>query len=582
VGNNNIERIRLLIELSDNYLNVDTGKSKSHALEALHLAQNAKSEVALAAVYNTLGNCYRVTNNPYRAHVNYRNAEKLFLKHHDSENLYKIYNNLLLLFLDLEDAENVAYYAGKLQELAAEQNDLSTEIQALFLLGWARFEDKEGDEAMDFFLNMYKKSLPLNATITHFIAVHCGNILIMRNQPGEALKYLLPALKYFEDEGTLVMPELYGYLAESYTMINRVDSAEFFIEKAQNSPLVTDDTRLILYRSRSALDYIKGDHKSALTFYKLYHNLSDSIAKTGRTTEMARIKLWHEFDQKELEKTLLQQDYEKQRKFSQVLSIAMAIILALLALTIYFYRKIIESNRVLNDKNHEMEELHSVKDKLFSVVAHDLRGPIATLMAVLNLSRSNTLDAATQAQLLIDASKRVDDVNGLLDNLLRWAKSQMQGLAASPVYFNAQEGSNTVTNPMQNVAVSKKIALDDRIGNHQIYADRDMFATVVRNLTANAIKYTSAGGEVTLSSHLVDDMLVISVMDSGTGMPPEVQNKLFKLSVTKSQRGTDNEAGTGLGLVLCADFVKANGGKIWFNSVPGEGSTFYFSVPVKS
>jgi len=184
--------------------------------------------------------------------------------------------------------------------------------------------------------------------------------------------------------------------------------------------------------------------------------------------------------------------------------------------------------------------------------------------------------------LLQDISNRVDGAFGLLDNLLRWAKSQMQGMVPAPAYFDVQVESRAVTDILQDVAAAKKMILNNRTEKQEIYADHDMFSVVVRNLTTNALKFTSAGGEVTIDSELSDGMLVVSVKDTGTGMPLEVQDKLFKLSETQSQRGTNNESGTGLGLVLCADFVKANGGRIWFTSVQGEGSTFFFSVPVKS
>ena len=158
----------------------------------------------------------------------------------------------------------------------------------------------------------------------------------------------------------------------------------------------------------------------------------------------------------------------------------------------------------------------------------------------------------------------------------------MQGQVVSPVYFDVQNEIHAAIDSLQEIAAAKMVSLKNRAGNQEIFSDRDMFAVTLRNLMTNALKYTSAGGKVIIDSELSDDMLIISVKDTGTGIPQEVQDKLFNLSETKSQRGTDNESGTGLGLVLCADFVKANGGHIWFTSVQNEGSTFFFSIPVKN
>ena len=255
--------------------------------------------------------------------------------------------------------------------------------------------------------------------------------------------------------------------------------------------------------------------------------------------------------------------------------VLLAIIFVLLFASIYFYVKIIEKNR-------ELKRLHTVKDKLFSVVAHDLRGPIGSMTSLLKLTSTKKMDTETQTQMLKEISKRVDDVYGLLDNLLRWAKNQMKGMVLSPVFFDVQNETRAVTNSLREIAAGKMIALNNRTEQQMVYADRDLFSVVVRNLTTNALKYTSKGGEIIINSELSGNMLVISVKDTGTGMPQDVQDKLFKLSETKSQRGTDNEKGTGLGLVLCADFVKVIGGNIWFTSKEGEGSTFFFSVPLKN
>jgi len=282
---------------------------------------------------------------------------------------------------------------------------------------------------------------------------------------------------------------------------------------------------------------------------------------------------------------LFQQQEKKQmrRLYWSLLGISLLLMVLLISIVLFFRqnRKLSSISRALSSANKELKELNFVKDKLFSVVAHDLRSPIVALMTLLKLVNANKMNTEKQAQLLKDVSIRVGNTFGLLDNLLRWAKSQMQGMSPSPKYFDVQEQSQAVTDTLQSFAGAKMITLNNHIEKHQVFADHDMFTVVIRNLTTNAIKYTSANGTITLESERSDNMLVISVKDTGTGMTQEVQNKLFKLSETHSQSGTENETGTGLGLVLCADFVKANGGNIWFTSKKGEGSTFFFSLPVK-
>jgi len=282
---------------------------------------------------------------------------------------------------------------------------------------------------------------------------------------------------------------------------------------------------------------------------------------------------------------LFQQQEKKQmrRLYWSLIGISLLLMIFLISIVLFFRqnRKLSSISRALSQANNELKELNVVKDKLFSVVAHDLRSPMVALMTLLKLVNTNKLDTEKQARLLKDVSIRVGNTFGLIDNLLRWAKSQMQGMVLLPTYFDVQKQSHTVTDTLQSFAFVKKITLNNHIGNHEVYADQDMFTVVVRNLTTNAIKYTSANGTVTLDSELSDNMLIVSVKDTGTGMTQEIQDKLFKLSETQSQNGTNNETGTGLGLVLCADFVKANGGNIWFTSCKGEGSTFFFSLPVK-
>ena len=601
IKGNDLEKGMLLLDISEEYMLIDTTKCLMYMMEALHLAQKTGLEKIERDAYFALGNYYSLTDQPYLSYINYKKVEKLYLKHNDRNRLCGLYHNLMTLFYEIEDMDNVAYYADKILETVAEHYDLTTLMPkdvsfdtltlsdrpynltslifgAQFFKGMARYQNNDSQEALDYFLDMLRKSILLNTEYSYpcFVAWQCGKIYIQQNQPREALRYLNWVREDFEareESGNL--PSAYAYIAEAYAMLHQTDSAEYFMNRAWEFPMVYEDTKLELYRVRSMIDFNRNDYRNALESYKKYHYLSDSLSKAGKTAEIAQMRNWYELEQKDNENMLLQQEHQKQRTLIFILQGALAIIFVLFAIAVFFYRK-------NHKKNRELKELHGVKDKLFSVVAHDLRSPIGSLMSLLMLANENMLDAEMQAQLFKDISNEVDDIYGLLDNLLRWSKSQMRGIVPTPTYFDAHEASCEVTDTLQSIAASKKIVLVNSIERLHVYTERDMFSVVVRNLTTNALKYTSAGGEVTLSSELSgNNMLVISVKDTGIGMPKEVQDKLFKLSETKSRRGTKNESGVGLGLILCADFVKANGGSIWFTSKQGEGSTFSFSIQVK-
>jgi len=586
----NQEKADLLLDLSFAYLYVDTAKCRALAIEALELAQTLgkKSSETKARAYSALANFYTVNNLFYQAHIHYIKAEKIFLELENKDMLYRMYSHMIVMFTNMDDLENALYYANKVLTMTTVKTEWKYVIFAQQVLGEARFRDNMGQEALDYFLNLYQKALHIEDSLgvvrymSSQVGQSCAEIYINMKRYQDALPYFHRLIAYLQSQSNIINTSVvYGRLAYLHSMMHHVDSAEYYINKVMNSHQIINYI-YPTYLASAKVDSIKGNYQSAFANIQKYYHIKDSLSKEEKTTEMARLKVWHEFDQKELEKTFMQQEYQKQRKMILILTISLVMILVLLAIAIFFSRKITEKNHEITEKNHEMKELHTVKDKLFSVVAHDLRGPVAMLTSVLKLTHSIGLDIETQVQLLSDVSKRVDDVHGLLDNLLRWSKSQMQGFVPSPVYFDVQDESRLVTDGLQAIAANKQIVLENRIEQQQVYADRDMFAVVVRNLTSNAIKYTSANGMVILDSELSGNMLTVSVKDTGTGMSQKVQDTLFKFNETRSQHGTSNESGTGLGLVLCADFVKANGGRIWFTSVLGEGTTFFFSVPMRN
>ena len=225
------------------------------------------------------------------------------------------------------------------------------------------------------------------------------------------------------------------------------------------------------------------------------------------------------------------------------------------------------------------------RDKLYSVIAHDLRSPMGSIKMVLNMLILN-LPSETigeeMYELLTMANQTTEDVFSLLDNLLKWTKSQIGKLKVVYQDINMVEVVEGVSEIFTMVAGLKniKIVQDVPVADVAVRADIDMVKTVIRNLISNAIKFSNEGAEVVVSLAEEDGMAIVSVKDSGCGIDEENQRKLLHTDTHFSTFGTNNEEGSGLGLLLCKDFVIKNGGKLWFTSKKGEGSTFSFSIPL--
>ncbi|MCL2073194.1 MAG: HAMP domain-containing histidine kinase [Marinilabiliaceae bacterium] len=590
---NNHEKGNLLIDISNEYRFADTAKCRMYIMEALNLTQRAGLDDVRKRAYMALGNYYRSSGQFYLVHSNYKKAEKLCIQLNDREYLCRVYYNLMSVFLLIEDKENILYYIDKILETASEWYDLTTYtlldslkipqtdqmplwiFAAQYTKGWAMSNiSTNKQELLDYYLDLFQNSM-LNEENKIQIALECGRLLIEMNRHQEALYYLHLTREFYETYSNIydimrTMSFGYALLAESYAVLNKMDSAKYYMEKAGEAPAMDHNTKIINYRARIAFESAKGNYENALEIHKEYFSFVDSISNVGKSIDIARMKNWYELEQKDNENELLHLEKQKQQKLILILAGALVLIFALLALLIVIYRK-------TSDKNSELKKLHTVKDKLFSVISHDLRSPMAALVSMLRLEN---FDAEMPERFFKDISSRVEDTFNLLDNLLRWSKNQMQRIVPSPVSFNLKEEIDEITVGLQNIAHVKKITLTNLCEDHQVFADRDMFAVIVRNLVTNALKYSNLEGEVKIAAQLANDnkMITISVNDAGIGMSQEVQDNLFKLSQTKSAKGTNNESGTGLGLVLCADLVKMNGGTIWFESKEGIGTTFFFTL----
>lgn len=246
---------------------------------------------------------------------------------------------------------------------------------------------------------------------------------------------------------------------------------------------------------------------------------------------------------------------------------------------------LVAAKRLILSKTEELQRTIAGRDKLYSVIAHDLRSPMGSIKMVLNMLILN-LPAEKigieMYELLTMANQTTEDVFSLLDNLLKWTKSQIGKLNVVYQDVDLVEVTDSVIEIFSMVASLKKIRIREmKPEKMMVNADIDMLKTVVRNLLSNAIKFSKENSEVLVKMEEVDGMAVVSVQDYGCGISEEGQKKLLHTDTHFSTFGTNNEEGSGLGLLLCKDFVVKNGGKLWFTSKEGEGSIFSFSIPVK-
>ena len=230
----------------------------------------------------------------------------------------------------------------------------------------------------------------------------------------------------------------------------------------------------------------------------------------------------------------------------------------------------------------QLTESNVAKDTFFSIIAHDLRNPFNSILGFLDLLTSDDSDysESEQKEILLQLKSASVRTFDLLENLLTWARAQRGSLPFEPAPFPLREVIADNLNLFDTAAHSKNISLINKGKEDlRVFADRNMISAVVRNLISNALKFTFPGGAITIGMELQDsETILVYVKDNGTGIPPDILENLFKIEQRTMARGTANETGTGLGLILCKEFIEKNGGTIRVSSTPGEGSTFSFTL----
>jgi signal transduction histidine kinase len=240
-------------------------------------------------------------------------------------------------------------------------------------------------------------------------------------------------------------------------------------------------------------------------------------------------------------------------------------------------------NDEIQIQRDDLKQLNNTKDKFFSIIAHDLKNPFNSIkgfteLMIENIESYNKEKKLKFLKIIKGSTVKASD---LLNNLLIWATTQSGDLKFHPQKIELVNQVSNAISLLEIQAVNKEIKIVNHVKfNVFVNADANMLDTILRNLISNAIKFTNQSGEVRVESKVKEDFVEISVEDNGIGLSESDIKDLFNINVKNSNLGTANEQGSGLGLILCHDFVKKNGGKIWVDSILGTGSSFKFTLPV--
>ena len=492
--------------------------------QALKINQSIRDTASMAVNYDYLGATYSRMKMPDSSLVNYRKSLYFFKKIHKDDRYAVALSNMAWILPSYPDSLNkaISYFNQaweKFQELGWEYYEPNIQF------GIANVLSKQGK--LEESISIYKKSIQL-------------------------------AFQF---------------------------KREFFLKKQ-------------LYQGLSEVYQKKGDYKYALENQIICSKYNDSITEKQKFDQVTALEKQYETEKKQNEIIRLRSRQElmdvqlqknKQLKILGFVTASLLLIFVFFVLIRYFDK--IKLNQLLEHKNRKIEQsenelrlLNAAKNKFFSIIAHDLKNPFHTVMGYSYLL-SNDYEQFTEEErrkFAADIHLSTNNIFRLLENLLEWSKAQTGRLIFAPREVELKKIIENSVSVLRSLANQKNIRIEfDFDDNLRFFADPQMIETVLRNLINNAIKFTPENGLIEITANPIDDKISICVKDSGIGISEEDARNLFQIDSTVKRKGTNDEDGSGLGLILCKEFVHKNNGILWVKSSPGKGSSFFFTVPVK-
>ncbi len=538
----------------------------------------------LAETYTVAGINEGMQNNSVQALSWFLKAMKIHQAKGNKAGLADLYYKIGLVYGDVNDFDKALEYENKSLVYAQEHGDQRLVMDVLGNVGMLYGRKKVYDSSLSALQKALSLSMALqNGKNLSSISLNLGNVYRETGKYDSSAHYLGQALAIYQDAqfpagvaGTL------NAIGDLKMHLKQYDSALYYGNKSLSLATKIGDQDLIYqnFILRQGAFRKLGKYKEAADLFDTIMTMEKTVDNAEARALLVRTKMNDEMQQKEVVINNLRAEYQTSTQQRNILIIVSCICAFFILYIVYSLRQISKKNKQLGEQKQDLEDLNMVKDKLFSVVSHDLRTPFTRIIGVLEMINADILDDSERneitAQLLVSTSSTLET----LDNLLVWGTSQLKKESIVQENIDMEKAATKVLALYDNMAAHKSIRfLKEFEENAVARFDRNQLEFIIRNLVANAIKFSHEGQQITLKVHRQADRIILTVTDEGVGMTEDAKNNLFNPKSRKTTKGTSGESGVGLGLTLVIEFLKKNNGSVTVVSEPGKGSSFIIDMP---
>ncbi|MEP2349502.1 MAG: ATP-binding protein [Algoriphagus sp.] len=602
------DRLSILNELSTYLREIEQQEAFDYALEAEKLAQDLSDKSGEAIAKENIGWIYYRKGKWQKTFDYSKEAYYLAIEGNDLKAAARVLNSMGALYFEQRNYPLSLQQFKKAFELSEEANDIYTMIRSLNNIAFNYIRMDKLDSAKYYVTKAISTNEHAGSPyLLSFSNRLRGDIYFKNNQLDSAEIIFAKAIENGKIQGLEnFTASVLNLLGKTYLADNKPEQALQVIEEGMeiSNRLGIYEQLAISHQLLSEYYFLRGDYKKAYENQSKFISLNDSLVTKSGSDRLALMQgmFKDDLEQSELELLLAQNEtqaiaLENNKRIILLVSIGSILIFFLVVWLLYLNRNIKRYNKNLilrkqqiriqnadlEAKSIQLEEINQTKNKLFSILGHDLKGPVGQVKSVVDLLTDGHLDQEEFDILIQNLKKDVDSVYFTLNNTLKWSLTQMEGFNLQKVNFNLAILVNSTLSLIEPQLKEKSIEIDDTslLTDIEVFADRDLIEVVIRNILNNAIKFSKAGDVIKISAELENDMIVWCVKDRGIGMKDEQIKKLLSSEyvISDSKRGTQMEKGSGLGLQICKEFTRRNGGELSITSREGEGTKVCVRIP---